>query len=180
MNLQLIGNVLIGILLIGWIGYRQTTWRPVALSRMWRMPVIMAVVGAVLLVQSHTVVNGIDIAVLVIELVISLGVGAWMGAIARFRRLDPPKPVGKDGAMALYESRTGWWGLALWLVVIAVRVLIDVYAVHLGAHAATTTGVIVLLLAANRVSRVAVFAARLDRHRAASIGSAPAPSQPVA
>lgn len=174
MNLQLIANVLLAVLIIGWVGYRQTTWRVAAPSRMWRMPVILGIIGVAMLAQSRTVVTGLDVAVLAVELVISLAVGAWMGALAHFRRLESPVPVGKDGQVALYESRTGWWGLALWVVQIAVRIGMDVLAGHLGAHAATTTGVILLVLAANRAARVAVFAVRLDRHHAASLDAAPA------
>jgi hypothetical protein len=178
MDLQLIGNVLLAVVLIGWIGYRQTTWRAAVPGHMWRMPIVMTVIGAGLLVQEHLVATGLDIAVFVVELVVSLGVGAWMGAIAHFRRLDRPVPVGGDGHVARYETRTGWWGLALWLVVIAVRIGMDVLAAHLGAHAATTTGVIVLMLAANRLARTAVLALRLDRRHAASLALEPARPAP--
>ncbi|KHK99541.1 hypothetical protein LK09_02645 [Microbacterium mangrovi] len=163
MNLQLVGDVLLGILLLGWIGYRQTTWRPVSIAQMWRMPLVLGVVGAAMIVQTSAILTGVDLAFLILELVVSLGVGAWMGAIAHFRRLPEPRPVGSKGAVALYESRTGWLGLVLWLLVIAVRVGLDVVAVRLGAHAATTTGVILLMLAANRAARVAVFGTRLGR-----------------
>jgi hypothetical protein len=163
MNLELVGDILLGILLLGWIGYRQTTWRPVNISQMWRMPLVLGVVGAVMIVQTNTTLSGVDLAFLILESVISLGVGAWMGAIAHFRELPEPQPVGSRGGMALYESRTGWVGLVLWLLVIGVRVGLDVVAAHVGAHAATTTGVILLMLAANRAARVGVFATRLNR-----------------
>lgn len=166
MNLQTIGNAILIVLVIGWIGYRQTTWRPVAIGRMYRLALILAIVGAGLLVQQSGGLTGLDVAVLLVEVVISLGVGAWMGAIARFRPLDPPVPVGSSDQVARFASRTGWWGLALWLVVIAVRVGIDVLATGLGAHAATSTGVILLLIAANRAARTAVFAVRLERRAA--------------
>ena len=61
------------------------------------------------------------------------------------------------------ESRTGWWGLALWVLVIVIRVGIDVLAAQAGSHLAASTGIIVLLVAANRAARTAVFAYRLDR-----------------
>jgi hypothetical protein len=130
---------------------------------MWRMPLVLGVVGAVMIVQTNAILSGVDLAFLILELVVSLGVGAWMGAIAHFRPLPEPRPVGTKGAMAVYESRTGWLGLVLWLLVIAVRVGLDVLAVRMGAHAATTTGVILLMLAANRAARVAVFSTRLNR-----------------
>ncbi len=164
MNTQLLENAVLIVLIIGWIGYRQTTWRPVLVGRMFRTALILGIVGVVLLVQTARTLTGLDVAVLIVEVVISLGVGAWMGAIARFRPLDPPTPVGSSGQLARFESRTGWWGMALWLFVLAVRVVIDIVATGMGAHAVTTSGVIVLLIAANRVARTAVIGARLERH----------------
>jgi hypothetical protein len=163
MDLQIIGNVLLALVILAVVAYRQTTWRPAVPGALLRAPLIMGVVGVFLLVQQHILLTGLDVAVLVVELVVSLGVGAWMGAIAHFRRL--PSTAGASA----YETRTGWWGLALWLVVIAVRIGIDVVATGLGAHAATTTGVILLLLAANRAARAGMIGLRLDRMRAAAV-----------
>lgn len=163
MTIQTIGNALLILVLIGWIGFRQLSWRPVSINRMWRTPAIMAVIGVVMLVQSTdaTKLTALDVAVVLVELAISLGVGAWMGSIAVFRPLATP--ITDPQRAATMESRTGWWGLALWLVVIAVRVGIDVLAAQAGSHLAASTGMILLLLAANRASRTAVFAYRLGR-----------------
>ncbi len=165
MNIQVIENVLVAVVILVWVGYRQTTWRPAVPASMWRGPAIMAVVGAFLLFQQHAVFGGLDAAVLTVELVISLGVGAWMGAIAHYRRI-----ADADGGPQ-FATRTGWWGLALWVVVIVVRIGVGVIASGLGAHAATTTGVIVLLLAANRVARVVVIGARVERLRADAVAT---------
>ncbi|WP_223691884.1 hypothetical protein [Leifsonia poae] len=168
MTLQTIGNALLILVLIGWIGVRQMTWRPVSISRMWRMPAIMGIVGVVLLVQTvkPTTLTPLDLSVLVVELMISLGIGAWMGAIAHFRRLPQPLVLEKDRGIATYESRTGAWGLVLWVLVIVVRVGIDVVAGMAGSHLASSTGIILLMLAANRAARTLVFASRLERHAA--------------
>ena len=163
MNLQLIGDIALAAILLGWIGYRQTTWRPVSTAGMLRMAVILGVVGVGLLAPTTAGIGGLDIAVMLVELVISLGIGAWMGALARFRPLDPPVPVGRSGRLATVESRTGWWGLVLWLVMIAVRIGMDAGAAALGAHIASSTGVILLMLAANRLARGAAIAARVQR-----------------
>ena len=181
MTLQTIGNALLIVALIGWIGFRQLTWRPVSIARMWRVPAIMAIVGVVLLVQASdaTHLTALDFAVLLVEIAVSLGIGAWMGAIAIFR---PLAVVPQDVALAStarsalasrdrdailhsssVESRTGWWGLALWVLVIVIRVGIDVLAAQAGSHLVASTGIIVLLVAANRAARTAVFAYRLDR-----------------
>lgn len=163
MTLQTIGNALLIVVVIGWIGFRQLTWRPVSIARMWRLPAVMAVIGVVLLMQATdaTHLTALDLAVLLVEIAVSLGVGAWMGAIAIFRPLatpitDPERP-------ATMETRTGWWGLALWALVIVIRVGIDVIAAQAGSHLAASTGIIVLLVAANRAARTAVFAYRLER-----------------
>jgi hypothetical protein len=169
MNIQTVVNAILILLLIGWVGYRQLTWRPVVVSRMWRFPAILAVVGLALIGQQvkPSAVTPLDIAVVVGELVLSLGIGAWMGAIAHFRRLPEPLATGRrPGEFAVYESRTGVWGLVLWAVVIGVRIAVDVVASQAGSHLVTATGVILLVFAANRVARTAVFAARLDRHAA--------------
>lgn len=169
MTVQTLGNAVLILLLIGWVGYKQLVWRPVVVARMWRGPAIFAIVGAVLLVQQvkPTQLTALDLAVIVGELLLSLGIGAWMGSIARFRPLPQPVATGKDGRdIAVYESRTGVLGLMLWVAVIAVRIGVDVVAAQAGSHLAAATGAILLVFAANRAARTAVFAARLDRHRA--------------
>ncbi len=179
MTLQTIGNVLLIIVLIGWIGFRQLTWRPVSIARMWRVPAIMAIVGVVLLMQTTDAAHltALDLAVLVVEIAISLGIGAWMGALAVFRPVSAQEvPLASAARSALasrdrdailqsssVESRTGWWGLALWVLVIVIRVGIDLLAAQAGSHLAASTGIIVLLVAANRAARTAVFAYRLER-----------------
>jgi len=98
--------------------------------------------------------------------VLSLAIGAWIGGIAHFRRLPEPV-VGKNPSeVAVYESRTGVFGLVLWVAVIVVRVGVDVLAAQAGSHLVAATGIILLVFAANRLARTAVFAARLDRHAA--------------
>ncbi|HEY0248425.1 MAG TPA: hypothetical protein VGC45_09205 [Gryllotalpicola sp.] len=178
LNLQYLFDAVLGVAVIAWICYRQMTWRPIDPGRMWRGPLIFAVVGVIIIVTGSTslVLGPLDIALLAAELVISLGIGAIMGAIAHFRPLTPQaiaayeakraesRRPGTSGPVE-YESRTGWFGLALWFVMIAVRVGLDVFAAHIGAHAVASTGVILLVLAANRVARTAVFAYRIDQHR---------------
>lgn len=169
MTVQTIVNGLLILLLIGWVGYRQMVWRPVSIAKMWRFPAIFAVVGLVLLAQqvNPAALTPLDLTVVAGELVLSLAVGAWMGAIAHVRPLAEPVRMGGDQrSVASHESRTGALGLVLWIVVIAVRVGVDVLAAQAGSHLAAATGVIFLVFAANRAARTAVFAARLDRHAA--------------
>jgi hypothetical protein len=190
MSLQTLGNVVIIVVLVGWICVRQLNWRPLVISQMWRFPVIMGVIGFFLLTRSGaTRITSLDIAIFAIEIVLSLVIGSLMGRIAQIRpisRAAGPTPgasasagaspaafgrVGYSGqarsgsarATATLETRTGWVGMILWFVLIAVRVGMDVLASNMGDKLATSTGIILILLAANRIARVGVLAYRLER-----------------
>ncbi|HEY0260656.1 MAG TPA: hypothetical protein VGC18_12490 [Lacisediminihabitans sp.] len=163
MTLQTVANVLLLLVLVGWIASRQLRWQPVVVSRMWRLPIALGIVGLITLSgQSASAMSSLDVAVLVIELVVALGLGALMGSIARFRRLPEGRPVKGNGADAPeFESRTGWLGAVLWVLLIAVRLGIEVWATQAGSAIAASTGVILIVIAANRIARTAVFAARI-------------------
>jgi hypothetical protein len=178
LNLQYLLDAVLGVAVIAWICYRQMTWRVVDPARMWRGPLIFAIVGAGMIVTGSKAVTltATDIALLTVELVVSLGIGATMGAIAHFRPLTEERAAayeakrrpGRTGAAlppVEYESRTSWVGVALWIVLIAVRVGLELFAQHIGSAATTSTGVILLVLAANRAARVGVLAWRLEQHR---------------
>lgn len=102
MTVQQLGEILLGMAVICWIVYRQTTWRPVDVSRMWRMPGILGIIGVISLATTTktTTLTGVDVAALLIEIVVSLGLGAAMGAMARFR------PITEEAA-AHYEQSPG-------------------------------------------------------------------------
>jgi len=177
-NLQYAFDAVLGVAVIAWICYRQMTWRVVDPARMWRGPLIFGIIGAgILITGSKTItLTPTDIALLAVELVIALGVGAAMGAIAHFRLLSRERAAAYEArrrpsrnGTALppveYESRTSWVGVALWIVMIAVRVGVEIFAQHIGSAATASTGVILLVLAANRAARVGVLAWRLEQHR---------------
>jgi hypothetical protein len=160
------------IVLVGWICYRQVTWRPIVASRMWRMAFILALVGVIELVSTDALktVTTFDITMLIIETVASLGIGAVMGLIAVIRPLSTEGRAsvlsgGRAGETPLYETRTGWWGLGLWVVFIALRIGMDVWAGANGAQLASTIGAILIVVAANRAARTAVLLSRLERMR---------------
>ena len=167
MNFETIINAVIILALIGFIGVRQMSWRPVVVGRMWRLPIILAAVG--LFTMSSQAkgekITSFDIAVLAIELVISLGAGAVMGAIAKFR----PLPRSSEPGAPEYESRTGVFGLVLWVFVIVVRIGIDFWAGQMGSALITSTGVILVAVAANRLARTAVFASRVAKLDSVSV-----------
>ncbi|AYG03024.1 hypothetical protein [Gryllotalpicola protaetiae] len=178
LNVQYLLDAVLGLAAIAWICYRQMTWRVVDPARMWRGPLIFAIVGVGIIVTGSKTITftTLDIALLAVELAIALGAGAAMGAIAHFRLLSRERaaayeanrrPSRTGGALAPveYESRTSWVGVALWFVMIAVRVGLEFYGQHMGAAAGASTGIILLVLAANRVARTAVLAWRLEQHR---------------
>lgn len=186
MNLSVLSNVLLILLAVGVIAVRQMTWRPVLGGRDWTFPLVAVVAGAAFLLQS---LNGralgvIDVVAFVVEVVIALGVGAGMGAIAHIRPLARPagyvpdtaglSPKAAAQALAEFETRTGPWGLGLWVVLIGVRVGLTFAFESLGSHLGVSTGMILLVLAANRASRILVLHRRVDalRHAGARGGSA--------
>ncbi len=177
MNLQLVANIAIIVVLIGWIGYRQLTWRAVNPAQMIRLPLILAIIGVVEVAGTSkaATVHASDIGILAIELVLSLVLGSVMGLLAHFRpiteeaaRAYQERGRRRDTVAPTLESRTGWLGLALWAVFIAIRVGIDVWAGQSGATIASSTGVILIMVAANRLARVGVIASRAARLSAVS------------
>jgi len=158
MSVQLIANILIGIALVVFLGYRQATWQYLDPTRIWRTPLIMAVVGVVVLAQTKATVTTTDVVFLGIEALITIGVGLTMGSITRFRTVGTPDSKGRT-----VQSRTGWLGAALWIVLIVVRIGLDVLGGHLGAHLLTSTGTILLVLALNRAARALVIDQRIPR-----------------
>jgi len=186
MNLSLLSNVLLILLAVGVIAVRQMTWRPVLGGRDWMFPGLAAVVGAALLLQS---LNGralgvIDVVAFLVEVAIALGVGLGMGAIAHIRPIARPTGYAADAsglsgkaaarALAEFETRTGAWGLALWVVLIGVRVGLTFAFESLGSHLGVSTGMILLVLAANRAARTLVLHNRAEGLRRTGAQSASA------
>lgn len=159
-------SLLVGLALFVWIIGKQLTWQPVQPARMLRMPLILAAVGLVSLAQAHA--SGptvVDAAAIAVELMMSLGFGALMGRLSVLRVADGTRRSDRSVA---WETRTGWIGAALWIVLIAVRIGTEVGAAELGAHLAASTGVLLLVVAANRAARGLVILAQagaLDSRR---------------
>ncbi len=158
MSVQLLANILIGIALVAFLGYRQATWQYLDPTRIWRTPLVMAVVGVVVLTQTRSTITTTDVVFLAIEALVTIGVGLTMGSITRFRTVGTPDRKGRT-----IQSRTGALGAVLWIVLIAVRIGLDVLGGHLGAHLLTSTGTILLVLALNRAARALVIDGRIPR-----------------
>lgn len=158
MTVQLAANILIGIALVAFLAYRQATWRYLDPARIWRGPLVMAVVGLVVLAQTKAAITTADVVFLGVEALVTIGVGLTMGRITRFRTVAVPDDKGRT-----LQSRTGWLGAGLWITLIAVRIGLDVLGGHLGAHLLTSTGTILLVLALNRAARAVVLDQRIPR-----------------
>lgn len=158
MSVQLLANILIGIALVAFLGYRQATWQYLDPTRIWRTPLVMAIVGVVVLTQTRSTITTTDVVFLAIEALVTIGVGLTMGSITRFRTVGTPDRKGRT-----IQSRTGALGAALWIVLIVVRIGLDVLGGHLGAHLLTSTGTILLVLALNRAARALVIDGRIPR-----------------
>jgi hypothetical protein len=175
MNISTVTDIIVALAVLCWIIYRQFTWQLVSPSRLWRMPVVIAIIGVIMLAQtkSLTAVKPIDLLILAGELVLALGLGAIMGMLAKFRtrgqrasdiRQRSGVPVEFDPSVTVTESRTGGLGAALWVVLIAVRIGIELLTAHYFPSALlASTGTILLVIAANRAARALVVTLRMER-----------------
>lgn len=169
MNLQQYLPAVIGVLVLARVVWAQFTWRPVREGRIWVLPGILLIIGIVTLMQGATAVTALDFELLGLEAVISIGSGLAMGALARFRVADvqadaaPGAPAGRT--VKGLESRTGWLGLVLWLVVIGARIGIGFWGHSIGASLVESSGAILLTLALNRGARALLVDLRAGRLR---------------
>ncbi|WP_066517674.1 hypothetical protein [Curtobacterium ammoniigenes] len=160
MNLQSAADIALGLIIVGVLAFRQLTWRYVDPARIWRLPVILGIIGLVELAGTHMAVGPADIGFFALEAIVGIAVGLGMGFLTTYRIAPQPDQRGRS-----VQARTGGWGAALWIVLIATRVGIDVLAGMNGAHLAASGGSILLVLAINRAARAFVMDQRLPRER---------------
>jgi hypothetical protein len=155
-------ELLIGLAIVVYIGSKQLSWRPVDPGRMFRMPLILGVAGVLSMAHQNTSIRPVDVTILALSAVFALLSGALMGRVARFRRsaADPLK----------VESRAGWAGLGIWVVLIAIRVALDVAGHRMGSDIGVSTGSILLVLALNRLASALVVSARQPHRELAMAG----------
>ena len=162
MNSSYLADLAIGLAVIAYLCTRQLSWRLVDPARMWKMPLVLGVVGVVMLAREHVTLRPIDLVILILSGTAAVASGTVMGRIARFR------PSAADPR--LIESRTGWLGIAIWFALVAVRVVLDVIGHRLGSDLAISTGSILLVLAINRAANALVLTARQPRAAFAAAG----------
>jgi hypothetical protein len=160
MTPELLINIAIGVVLVGLIAVRQLRWRRIDRGNVWRLPAVLGIVGVVLLgtTTGGITVGSLDIGLIALELVISIGIGLLMGRLTTIRVAGAPDKKGNP-----FEARAGGVGVALWIVFLGLRIGIDVIGAGLGAQLLTGTGVILLSVAANRAASALVIDSRLPR-----------------
>ncbi|MBM6622028.1 hypothetical protein JTF08_10435 [Micrococcaceae bacterium RIT802] len=166
-------QVLLALGAIVWICSRQLTWRPVDPARFWRGPLVFTIIGLASLSDTTTRITPVDLGLVVVELLLAAVAGAAMGRLARFRpatdearRRTASSRRGSPDITT--ETRTGWLGLALWIGLIAVRIVLDVGSHQLGYELVSATGMIFIVVAVNRAVRALVISARLE-HRTPAV-----------
>lgn len=160
MSAQLLVNVVIGIALVGYIASRQLRWTRIDRRGVWRLPLILAVIGLISLSSEAKglTVGPVDIVLIGVELAVAVTVGLLMGRATAYRIAPTADSKGRR-----IEARSGVAGAALWVVLIVIRIGLDVVGGLTGAHLLTATGVILLTVAASRAAAALLVDARMPR-----------------
>ncbi|MCW0212915.1 MAG: hypothetical protein OJJ54_06125 [Pseudonocardia sp.] len=119
-----IGQLLLVALLVGWVLYRQVTGRFASPAAAVRLPLILTALGLLTLLGGHPQVTPWALGLVVLDLVLTAGLGLVRGAAVMLTE--------RDGF--LYQ-RGGGPAVALWVVTIGVRIGVGVLAAHTGAGA---------------------------------------------
>ncbi|MGT2426291.1 hypothetical protein [Amnibacterium kyonggiense] len=144
MTMQMLGMAVLALAVVALLIWRQLRWTRFDAARALRLPLVLGALGLVEVTTSTKTraLTAVDLTLLAAELAVALAVGAGMGRLTVFR-LSPTAP-------GRWQTRTGWLGAALWLVLIVVRVGISAAGPALGAHIAAASGLSLVLLAATR------------------------------
>ena len=138
-------QILLFVLLFGWILSRRFRWRPVrGDSRQWRMPLILVAIGLFATFGSQhsgsagssttVVLTNKDYAYLAIDALLSISFG-----LIRGRTLEIAQHDGR--LMKRYRPITA----GLWVVLIIIRGALDLYAGHAGVTSAAIGTSIMLM-----------------------------------
>lgn len=158
--MQLLTNVIIGVVLVGYIAAKQLRWTGIDRSSVWRLPLILGIIGIFSLgsMAKGTTVTSVDIAFIGVELVFAVVIGLFMGRLTVFRTAAKPDSKGR-----MLEARSGPAGALLWVALIVVRIGLDVLGGFMGAHLLTATGVILLTVAVSRGAAALMIDGRLPQ-----------------
>ncbi|GAB3398618.1 hypothetical protein GCM10027515_04050 [Schumannella luteola] len=168
---------------------QELRWRPVETTIEWRVPGIIGLIGLIGLLNTGLLPpSGVDLGLLAIAVVAALGSGAAAGLLTRLRPLAPATRAKLEArrvrggrwaraSIPEHEGRTGWVGVALWVVTLGVRYGIELVGEHLDARIAETTGLALLVVALYELGRSGAIAWRAGR-RESQTPSSSRPSTP--
>ncbi|WP_286345912.1 hypothetical protein [Frondihabitans sucicola] len=112
MSVQLLTNIVIGLALVGFIAYRQLRWTRTDRASVWRMPLILGVIGVINLSSTakNATVGAPDITIIGIELVLAVVIGLLMGRLTVFRVAATPDSKGRriEARSGARAPRSGW------------------------------------------------------------------------
>ena len=141
-------EILAVIGVIGFVIYQQVAGQKVQGKRLIVLPAVLTVIGYFDL-HGAKGMRPADYVWLAIGAAGSLAIGLAFGAITR---------VGsRDGVL---WAKLPTWGLLLWVVMLAFRVVVMVLAARTGAHVAASTTPLLFTLGLNRLGQAAVIAVR--------------------
>jgi hypothetical protein len=139
---------------------RQVRGQYMDLRRLWGIPLILAVVGAIYIPLTVQRVVHADLLLTAVGVIVSIGVGLGLGALTTASRAATPDRRGRTLVI-----RSGWKGGALWIVFIAARLALQPAAAAMNAHLVTSAGVVLILVAIARAAMAVVVAPKLtDGH----------------
>lgn len=124
-------QILIAVLVLGWIVYRQVVGQFASRTKLTWLPLILIALGVYTVVQTHPTVTAVGTAVIGAELVLTIALG-WIRGRA----------VGLETRDGFLYMRGGAPTLVLWAISIGMRVGIELWAHQIGgatAALATTT-----------------------------------------
>ena len=156
---MLITNVVIGVLILALILYRQRRIRAARQDVRWWLVAFAAVDGGLTLfhvLQGHAVTAGV-VGLLALSMLIGAGMGAWRGLTVRVWRQDGQ--VLRQGTPQT---------IALWLVAIAAHLVLDMVIAHASVIHGIGESSILLYLAVTWAAQGMTVANRAARLRPVS------------
>lgn len=161
-------------LFVGFIIYRNTTWRTVKLAKLLRLPVVLALFGTYSVfataesLGNRWVPSDVDFSVLGSEVVLAVIVGWAMGKLSQFRTLD-----------GVVSSRLSRAGVAVFVSFIVIRVVAAVVAGQYGGTSAIMSSSVLLIIAVIKLVQALVIRQAVAEHSAIPVHTVVDPADPV-
>ncbi|WP_344779235.1 hypothetical protein [Microbacterium marinilacus] len=143
---------------------QQLFWSRLDIRRPWALPVILGGVGILLVSLRPFPMTVVDLVISGVLFVAAFLTGIAMAAITQFRPIaSPGKSSSTEVGADRLEERTGWGGIAMLALLVVARVVLSLVLKNDGAGYMATSGILLLLFAANRVAYVIAIRPRVRR-----------------